>query len=56
MANGTINRDLSVLKRGYSLARQSTPPKVVMTPYIPMLTATAGCCGTASGGQPSGTW
>lgn len=37
LANGTVNRDLSVLRRGYSLALQSTPPKVTIRPHFPML-------------------
>jgi len=32
----SINRELAVLKRAFNLARESTPPKVRMAPYIPM--------------------
>jgi integrase len=37
IANGTINRELSLLRRAFNLARLSTPPRVVAVPYIPML-------------------
>ncbi len=36
-ANATINRELAVLKRAFSLGRKYTPPKVVRAPHIPML-------------------
>jgi integrase len=36
-ANATINRELSVLKRAFHAATESTPPKVRSVPFIPML-------------------
>jgi integrase len=36
-ANGTINRELSALKRMFSLAAKSTPPKMLHTPHVPHL-------------------
>lgn len=35
--NGTINRELRVLKKAFDLANQMTPPKCTHTPYIPIL-------------------
>jgi site-specific recombinase XerD len=32
----TINRELSIIKRAFNLALESTPPKVKTVPYIPM--------------------
>lgn len=36
-ANGSINRELTALKRIFNLARRATPPKVYQVPFIPML-------------------
>jgi integrase len=35
--NASINRELALLKRAFNLARECTPPKVRISPYIPML-------------------
>jgi integrase len=36
-SNGTINRELSLLRMAFNLAAKSTPPKVSRVPYFPLL-------------------
>jgi len=36
-SNGTINRELALLRRAFNLGRMSTPAKVAAVPFIPML-------------------
>ena len=37
IANATVNRELSLLRRSFNLGRLSTPPRVASVPYLPML-------------------
>ena len=37
LSNASINRELAALKRIFSLGAKSTPPRVGLIPYIPML-------------------
>jgi integrase len=36
-SNGTINRELALLRRAFNLGKKSTPPKVGGVPFFPML-------------------
>jgi integrase len=36
-ASATINRELQVIKRAFSLAMKATPPKVLRSPHVPLL-------------------
>lgn len=36
-ANGTINRELALLRRAFNLGKAATPPRVASVPFIPML-------------------
>lgn len=37
LANATINRELSAMKRAFNIAYRCTPSKVAQVPYVPML-------------------
>lgn len=37
VSNGTINRELTILRRALNLGRLATPPKVTWVPRIPRL-------------------
>jgi len=36
-ANGTINRELALLRRAYNLGLRATPPRIARTPFMPRL-------------------
>jgi len=36
-ANGTINRELAILRRAFNLARVAVPPRIQRVPHFPML-------------------
>ena len=36
-SNGTINRELALLRRAFNLGKRATPPKVGTAPFIPIL-------------------
>ena len=36
-SNGTINREMALLRRAFNLGRKATPPKVGTVPFFPML-------------------
>jgi Phage integrase family len=40
-SNGTVNREMTLLRRSFNLGKLATPPKVAMVPHIPMLSENA---------------
>ncbi|HVN97768.1 MAG TPA: hypothetical protein VMT62_15165 [Syntrophorhabdaceae bacterium] len=44
VSNGTVNRELSALRRMFTLAQKSTPPKVAQVPYFTKLRESSPRC------------